>query len=102
MVGYALENAENAARNVVHACAPLAVMFGEPINRIDDVLCKSLAVVEQNIPFVTYTPRKVSTVCCRPFQNFAAPFFCLVLSDVLFNYQNNKPVKHSPIEWNAF
>jgi perilipin-2 len=35
------------------------IKFEDPINRIDDLMCKSLDVVEYNIPIVTYTPEEI-------------------------------------------
>lgn len=60
LLEYGLENAEKTVLNVVDMSVPIAVKFGEPINRIDSIMCKSLDIVEHNIPIVTYTPHMVS------------------------------------------
>lgn len=66
VIGYSLESAEKTVLSVVDMTVPLVIKFEDPINRIDDIMCKSLDVVEQNIPMVTYTPEEVSafnTLC---------------------------------------
>jgi len=61
VIGYSLESAEKTVLSVVDMSVPLVIKFEDPINRIDDIMCKSLDVVEQNVPMVTYTPEEVST-----------------------------------------
>lgn len=61
VIGYSLESAEKTVLNVADLSVPLIIKFEDPINRIDDIMCKSLDVVEHNIPMVTYTPEEVST-----------------------------------------
>lgn len=59
VIGYSLESAEKTVLSVVDMTVPLVIKFEDPINRIDDIMCKSLDVVEQNIPMVTYTPEEI-------------------------------------------
>ncbi|XP_025412300.1 lipid storage droplets surface-binding protein 1 [Sipha flava] len=59
IIEYSLDNAEKTVLNVVDLSVPLVIKFEEPINRIDDLMCKSLDVVEHNIPMVTYTPEEI-------------------------------------------
>jgi len=61
VIGYSLESAEKTALSVVDLSVPLVIKFEDPINRIDDIMCKSLDIVEQNVPMITYTPEEVST-----------------------------------------
>jgi len=56
---YSLENAEKTVMGVVDMTVPIVIKFEEPLNRIDDLMCKSLDIVEQNIPIVTYTPEEI-------------------------------------------
>jgi len=60
IITYSLESAEKTVLNVMDMSVPLVIKFEDPINRIDDIMCKSLDVVEQNVPMVTYTPEEVS------------------------------------------
>lgn len=62
IIGYSLESAEKTVLSVVDMSVPLAIKFEDPINKIDDIMCKSLDVVEYNVPMVTYTPEEVSAV----------------------------------------
>lgn len=57
---YSLGNAEKTVLNVVDITAPIVIKFEDPINRIDDFMCKSLDVVVQKVPIVTYTPEEVN------------------------------------------
>lgn len=59
LIGYSLESAEKTVLSVVDMSVPLIIKFEDPINRIDDIMCKSLDVVEQNVPVVTYTPEEI-------------------------------------------
>lgn len=59
VIGYSLESAEKTVLSVVDMSVPLVIKFEDPINRIDDIMCKSLDVVEQNVPMVTYTPEEI-------------------------------------------
>lgn len=64
VIEYSLDNAEKTVLGVVEFSTPLVIKFEDPINKIDDLMCKSLDIVEQNVPIVTYTPEEVS-VCFR-------------------------------------
>ncbi|CAI6369041.1 unnamed protein product [Macrosiphum euphorbiae] len=59
VIGYSLESAEKTVLSVADMSVPLVIKFEDPINRIDDIMCKSLDVVEYNIPMVTYTPEEI-------------------------------------------
>jgi len=59
VIGYSLESAEKTVLSVVDMSVPLVIKFEDPINRIDDIMCKSLDIVEQNVPMVTYTPEEI-------------------------------------------
>ncbi|KAL4149603.1 hypothetical protein QTP88_003509 [Uroleucon formosanum] len=59
VIGYSLESAEKTVLSVVDMSVPLIIKFEDPINKIDDIMCKSLDVVEHNIPMVTYTPEEI-------------------------------------------
>ncbi|XP_060880920.1 lipid storage droplets surface-binding protein 1 isoform X2 [Metopolophium dirhodum] len=59
VIGYSLESAEKTVLSVVDMSVPLVIKFEDPINRIDDIMCKSLDVVEHNVPMVTYTPEEI-------------------------------------------
>ncbi|XP_015375606.1 PREDICTED: lipid storage droplets surface-binding protein 1 [Diuraphis noxia] len=59
VIGYSLESAEKTALSVVDLSVPLVIKLEDPINRIDDIMCKSLDIVEQNIPMITYTPEEI-------------------------------------------
>ncbi|XP_050531814.1 lipid storage droplets surface-binding protein 1 [Daktulosphaira vitifoliae] len=59
VIQYGFENAESTVWTVVDMSVPLVTKFEDPINKIDEMICKSLDVVEQNVPFVTYTPEEM-------------------------------------------
>lgn len=59
-IGYSLNNAEKTVLSVVDISTPIVVKFEDPINKIDSLMCKSLDLVEYNVPMVTYTPEEVS------------------------------------------
>ncbi|XP_025209070.1 lipid storage droplets surface-binding protein 1 isoform X2 [Melanaphis sacchari] len=59
VIEYSLENAEKTVLSVVDMSVPLVIKFEDPINKIDDIMCKSLDIVEQNVPMVTYTPEEI-------------------------------------------
>lgn len=65
MIEYSLVKAEKSVLGVVELSAPLVIKFEDPINKIDDLMCKSLDVVEHNVPIVTYTPEEVSVSFCQ-------------------------------------
>ncbi|XP_050428274.1 lipid storage droplets surface-binding protein 1-like isoform X2 [Adelges cooleyi] len=56
---YGFGNAENTVWTVVDLSVPLVAKLEDPINKIDEIMCKSLDVVEQNVPFITYTPEEI-------------------------------------------
>lgn len=60
LIEFSLQNAENTVWTVVDMSVPLVTKFEDPINKIDDLMCKSLDLVEQNAPIVTYTPEEVN------------------------------------------
>lgn len=77
--------------NVVDLSVPLVIKFEDPINRIDDLMCKSLDVVEHNIPMVTYTPEEVSVfiytirVCyCMHLESTRLCFVILIIKKQFF------------------
>lgn len=62
-----LQNAEKTVWTVVDLSIPIVTKFEDPINKIDDLMCKSLDLVEQNAPIVTYTPEEVKRLCLKRF-----------------------------------
>lgn len=59
VIEYSLDNAEKTVLGVVELSTPLVIKFEDPINKIDDLMCKSLDIVEHNVPIVTYTPEEI-------------------------------------------
>lgn len=59
IIGFSLDNAEKTVLNMVDLTVPIVIKLEDPINRIDDIMCKSLDIVEHNIPIVTYTPEEI-------------------------------------------
>lgn len=60
LIEYSFENAEKTVWSVVDLTVPLVTKLEDPINKIDDLMCKSLDIVVENVPIVTYTPEEVS------------------------------------------
>ncbi|VVC42496.1 Hypothetical protein CINCED_3A005291 [Cinara cedri] len=59
IIEYSLDNAEKTVLSVVDISTPIVVKFEDPINKIDEIMCKSLDIVEHNVPMVTYTPEEI-------------------------------------------
>lgn len=59
IIGYSLENAEKTVLTVYDMSVPIIIKLEDPINKIDDLMCKSLDIVVHNAPFVTYTPEEM-------------------------------------------
>lgn len=56
---YSLENAEKTLFAVADMYVPIVIKLEDPINKIDDLMCKSLDIVEHNFPIITYTPEEI-------------------------------------------
>lgn len=67
LIEFSLDKTEKTMLSVVDLSNPLIIKFEEPINRIDNLMCKSLDLVEHNLPIVTYTPSEVSFYVVLPY-----------------------------------
>jgi len=59
IIAYGLNNVEKTAMNVVDLSMPFVNKFEDPINKIDKFMCKSLDIIEENVPMVNYSPEEV-------------------------------------------
>lgn len=62
VIGFSLNQTEKTVLGVIDLTVPLVIKLENPINKIDDIMCKSLDIVEENLPIITYTPEEVSGV----------------------------------------
>lgn len=58
-VARGLDTAEKTAMTVAGLSGPFVNNFGDHIDKIDQLMCKSLDAVERNVPMVSRSPREV-------------------------------------------
>lgn len=84
IIGYSLENAEKTVLTVYDMSVPIIIKLEDPINKIDDLMCKSLDIVVHNAPFVTYTPEEVSIIL---FHFHIIDFYIIIYKYCILNNQ---------------
>ncbi|CAG9862716.1 unnamed protein product [Phyllotreta striolata] len=59
LVHWTLESAESSAHSVIQAASPALLMLKGPITSIDQIVCRSLDIVEQTVPSIQLPPEMI-------------------------------------------
>ncbi|XP_017772331.1 PREDICTED: lipid storage droplets surface-binding protein 1-like isoform X2 [Nicrophorus vespilloides] len=56
---WTFDQAENSIYNVIDTASPAVFLFEGPISKIDQIICKSLDIVEQKVPSIHLPPKMI-------------------------------------------
>ncbi|XP_057662597.1 lipid storage droplets surface-binding protein 1-like isoform X1 [Diorhabda carinulata] len=59
LMHWTLDTAELSAQTIVEAASPALFLLEGPINSIDDIVCKSLDILEQKVPSINLPPEMI-------------------------------------------
>lgn len=61
LVKWSLKPAEVGFWIAVESTQPIVTLLEKPVDAVDLIVCRSLDILEKNIPLITYPPNVVST-----------------------------------------
>lgn len=62
LIHWTLDSAEHSAQSVLEAASPAMILLKGPITSIDQIVCRSLDIVEQTVPSINLPPEMVSFI----------------------------------------
>ncbi|CAH1109634.1 unnamed protein product [Psylliodes chrysocephalus] len=59
LIHWTLDSAEHSAQSVLEAASPAMILLKGPITSIDQIVCRSLDIVEQTVPSINLPPEMI-------------------------------------------